>query len=167
LAWRCKGRRCDRPRPLAARGSDAERAFPLAQLPQCGFEVERLDEGGVDACRVPAAGAVVQACDQVALERARTVFGNDPGLRYFESSTETLVGADVLMVVTEWPPFERLPTDCLRAICAPSDRQGGVRGAQPVRSAALAAVGVQHFGIGRCAVLSVARPRLERLAEAA
>jgi UDPglucose 6-dehydrogenase len=111
-----------------------------------------------------AAGAVVQACDPAALQRAPAVFGDDPGLWYFESPTEALVGADVLMVVTEWPQFERVPAELLSRTLRDKAVFDGRNLLDP---AALAAAGVQHFGIGRGAVLPVARPRLERLAEAA
>jgi UDPglucose 6-dehydrogenase len=111
-----------------------------------------------------AAGAIVQACDPAALERARTVFGGDPGVVCFESAAEALVGADVLMVVTEWPQFERVAPEVLLRHLRDKAVFDGRNLFDP---AALAAVGVQHFGVGRGAVLSVARPRLERLAEAA
>jgi UDPglucose 6-dehydrogenase len=111
-----------------------------------------------------AAGVIVHACDPAALERARAVFGNDPGLVYFESAAEALVGADVLMVVTEWPQFERVTPEVLLRHLRDKAVFDGRNLFDP---AALAAAGVQHFGVGRGAVLSVARPRLERLAEAA
>ena len=58
-------------------------------------------------------GAEVVAHDPVAMDEARRVFGELPGLSYAPGPMEALEGADALVVVTEWkafrsPDFERI-----------------------------------------------------------
>ncbi len=110
------------------------------------------------------AGAAVQACDPAAIQRARVVFGEDAGLSYFESPADALPGADVLMVVTEWPQFERVLPEML----ARHLRDGAVfDGRNLFDPAALAELGLQHFSIGRRPQDPAPGPRLLPLPEAA
>ena len=58
-------------------------------------------------------GAQVTAYDPVAMDEARRIFAGVDGLTFAASPNEALVGADALVVVTEWkafrsPDFERL-----------------------------------------------------------
>nr|WP_145544892.1 UDP-glucose/GDP-mannose dehydrogenase family protein [Variovorax boronicumulans] len=52
-----------------------------------------------------AAGATVTAYDPVAVHEAKRIFGDTEGLRYGDSPTACLEGADALVIVTEWKEF--------------------------------------------------------------
>ncbi|MFM2119170.1 MAG: hypothetical protein RL722_638 [Pseudomonadota bacterium] len=52
-----------------------------------------------------AAGATVSAYDPVAMDEARRVFGDTPGLAYAASPMAALEGADALLIATEWKEF--------------------------------------------------------------
>ena len=59
------------------------------------------------------AGAKVKAYDPEALEEARRIYNDMPGLELCESQSETITQADALVIVTEWkqfrsPNFEQL-----------------------------------------------------------
>jgi len=51
------------------------------------------------------AGATVKAYDPVAIPEARKIFGDDPCLMYAKSLMDALIGADALVIVTEWQEF--------------------------------------------------------------
>jgi UDPglucose 6-dehydrogenase len=50
-------------------------------------------------------GATVQAYDPVAMDVARKIYGDHPGLTLCSSASEALAGADALAIVTEWQEF--------------------------------------------------------------
>jgi UDPglucose 6-dehydrogenase len=50
-------------------------------------------------------GAQITAYDPVAMDEARRVFGDTPGLDYADKAMAALVGADALVIVTEWKEF--------------------------------------------------------------
>jgi UDPglucose 6-dehydrogenase len=50
-------------------------------------------------------GAEIVAYDPVAMDEARKAFGNEPKLRYADSTVTTLDAADALLIVTEWKEF--------------------------------------------------------------
>jgi UDPglucose 6-dehydrogenase len=52
-----------------------------------------------------AAGATVTAYDPVAMHETQRIFGNDARLTYADSPTAALLGADALIIVTEWKEF--------------------------------------------------------------
>ena len=52
-----------------------------------------------------AAGATVSAYDPVAMNESRRIFGDHPQLTYVENQLDTCVGADALIIVTEWREF--------------------------------------------------------------
>ena len=54
-----------------------------------------------------AAGASVSAFDPVAMENARTALGAPPGVTFVKDGYEALLGADALLLVTEWPVFRK------------------------------------------------------------
>jgi UDPglucose 6-dehydrogenase len=59
------------------------------------------------------AGAIVRAFDPVAMTEARKIYGERPDVVLCESVEETMLGADALVIVTEWkefrsPDFERI-----------------------------------------------------------
>ncbi|MEN8179946.1 MAG: UDP-glucose/GDP-mannose dehydrogenase family protein [Pseudomonadota bacterium] len=51
------------------------------------------------------AGASVRVYDPEAMDECRRIYGERPDLTYCENQTETLEGADALIVVTEWQLF--------------------------------------------------------------
>ena len=55
--------------------------------------------------RLIAEGARVQAFDPVAMDEARRIYGDKPGLEMCESAESALQGANVLAIVTEWKNF--------------------------------------------------------------
>jgi UDPglucose 6-dehydrogenase len=50
-------------------------------------------------------GATVTAYDPVAMEEAERIYGTDERIRYAGTPTATLIGADALVIVTEWKVF--------------------------------------------------------------
>ena len=52
------------------------------------------------------AGAKVQAYDPVAMDECRRIYGNHRQLQLCDSVSQTLEGADVLAIVTEWNEFK-------------------------------------------------------------
>jgi UDPglucose 6-dehydrogenase len=53
-----------------------------------------------------AAGATITAYDPVAMAQARSIYPNETGLHYVDSSIEALRDADALVIVTEWKEFK-------------------------------------------------------------
>jgi len=91
-------------------------------------------------------GATVVAYDPVAMEAAKRVFGPLAGLSYAASPLDALVGADALVVVTEWQEF-RSPdfAELKRRLRRPLIFDG-----RNLYDPALArAAGLEYFGIGR------------------
>ena len=60
-------------------------------------------------------GAALQAYDPVAMPEARRVLEGVAGLRFVASQAEALVGADALVVVTEWKEFRNPDFDAIKA----------------------------------------------------
>lgn len=52
-----------------------------------------------------AAGATIAAFDPIAMDEAKRVIGERPGLRYGATAPAVLAGADALLIVTEWKEF--------------------------------------------------------------
>jgi UDPglucose 6-dehydrogenase len=61
-----------------------------------------------------AAGASVTAYDPVAMHEAQRCFPDEPRLRYAESQTDALAGADALIIVTEWKEFRSPDFDTIK-----------------------------------------------------
>ena len=62
-----------------------------------------------------AAGATVTAYDPAAMQEAQRVLGDEPRIRYAQSPNEALVGADALVIVTEWKEFRSPDFDLIKA----------------------------------------------------
>jgi UDPglucose 6-dehydrogenase len=60
-------------------------------------------------------GAELRAYDPVAMDEARRVLGNPPGLSFVASQAEALQGADALVLVTEWKEFRNPDFDGIRS----------------------------------------------------
>ena len=61
-----------------------------------------------------AAGATVTAYDPVATHEAQRVLGQREQLRYAETPNDALVGADALVIVTEWKEFRSPDFDLIK-----------------------------------------------------
>jgi UDPglucose 6-dehydrogenase len=61
-------------------------------------------------------GATLRAYDPVAMDEARRVMGDTPGLQFVTSQTEALQGADALVLVTEWKEFRNPDFDSIKAL---------------------------------------------------
>jgi len=61
-----------------------------------------------------ARGAVVQAYDPVAMEEAKRVMPDAPGLRFASGWMPALEGADALLVVTEWKEIRNPDFDAIK-----------------------------------------------------
>ncbi|HEV8537963.1 MAG TPA: UDP-glucose/GDP-mannose dehydrogenase family protein [Bacteroidota bacterium] len=88
--------------------------------------------------------ARVHVTDPVALEEARKDLGNT--VTYYEDNYRTLVGADALVVVTEWNEFRRPDFDKMRSLM-----RGHVifDGRNIYNPAVLKEKGFAYFGVGR------------------
>ncbi|NVO07233.1 MAG: UDP-glucose/GDP-mannose dehydrogenase family protein [Rhodoferax sp.] len=62
-----------------------------------------------------AAGASVCAYDPVASEHARAMLQHLPGVAFADSASAALVGADALLIVTEWKEFRSPDFDAIKA----------------------------------------------------
>jgi UDPglucose 6-dehydrogenase len=91
-------------------------------------------------------GASVAAYDPVAIDEARRVFGQTPGLSFASSPMAAVAGADALLVVTEWKEF-RSPefAEIRRQLKQPLLFDGR----NLFDPALVRAAGIEYFGIGR------------------
>ena len=98
------------------------------------------------AVRLQAAGARVRAYDPVAGEEAQTLIGG--GVELVGSAAEAVVGADAVVLVTEWPQFAGLDFAELAAAMRGSLVVDGRNFFDP---GAVRASGLTYEGIGRAA----------------
>jgi UDPglucose 6-dehydrogenase len=91
-------------------------------------------------------GASVAAYDPVAMDEARRVFGDTPGLSFAASPIAAVAGADALLIVTEWKEF-RSPefAEIRRQLKQPLLFDGR----NLFDPALVRAAGIEYFGIGR------------------
>ncbi len=93
-----------------------------------------------------ARGARVVAYDPVAMDEARRIFSNTPGIAFAASPLAACADADALVVVTEWQEFRSPDFDELRRLL-------GARlvfdGRNLYSPAEVRAAGLEYFGIGR------------------
>lgn len=93
-----------------------------------------------------ARGAGVTVYDPVAMPETQRIYGDRPDLRYAQSPHAALDDADALVIVTEWKAFK-----------SPDFNQIRTRLKQPIifdgrnlfEPAAMQAMGLEYFGIGR------------------
>jgi UDPglucose 6-dehydrogenase len=95
-------------------------------------------------------GATLCAYDPVAMPEAQRVFGPREGLEYAKDPMGALVGADVLVIVTEWKEFRSPDFEAIRAALRHPVVIDGRNMYMPdmVRSS-----GLEYLAIGRAAVL--------------
>lgn len=92
-------------------------------------------------------GASVTAYDPVAMPEARRIFGDrHPGLAYAARPMEAALGADALIIVTEWKEFRSPDFDVIRAAL----RQPLIfDGRNMYDPAAMRRYGIEYHGMGR------------------
>jgi len=106
-----------------------------------------------------ARGARVRAYDPVAMDEARRVFANDlkdqpdhlARLDFFERQEEAAVGADALVIVTEWKEFKSPNFADLRLLLSAPIIFDGRNLYDPE---ALSGAGIEYYGIGRPTMFS-------------
>ena len=92
------------------------------------------------------AGAVVQAYDPKALDETRRLYPSQDGLKLCESSADALVGADALVVMTEWqefrsPDFDKIAQELSNPVI--------FDGRNLYDPDYLKSNGIQYYGVGR------------------
>jgi UDPglucose 6-dehydrogenase len=93
-----------------------------------------------------ARGARVVAYDPVAMVEARRVFGTLPQLTYAASPQDACVGADALVVVTEWQEFRSPDFEALRSALREKLIFDGRNLYDPPQ---VRAAGLEYYAIGR------------------
>ncbi|MDO9105502.1 MAG: UDP-glucose/GDP-mannose dehydrogenase family protein [Methylovulum sp.] len=92
------------------------------------------------------AGAIVQAFDPEAMDEAKRLYADNPGLILVETAEGALNGADALLVVTEWknfwsPDFEFIKNTLRDAVI--------FDGRNLYQPELLKKIGIVYYGIGR------------------
>ena len=93
-----------------------------------------------------AAGAVVQAYDPEAMNEVERIYGHREDLRLVGTRDAALIGADALVICTEWQHFRAADFDHLVAQLADKVIFDGRNLYEPAR---VAAKGLTYYGIGR------------------
>ena len=60
-------------------------------------------------------GATVKAFDPVAMDEAKRIFGQEPGLSFVDRQADVMQGSDALLIVTEWRQFKSPDFDQIRS----------------------------------------------------
>ena len=91
-------------------------------------------------------GASLRAYDPVAMDEAARVLGSVRGLSFVDSAAQALVGADALVVVTEWKEFRNPDFDAIKAALKQPVVFDGRNIFDP---AFMRTLGIEYSGIGR------------------
>jgi UDPglucose 6-dehydrogenase len=91
-------------------------------------------------------GATLRAYDPVAMEEARRVMPDVPGLHFVASQAEALQGADALVLVTEWKEFRNPDFEAIKATLKQPLIFDGRNLYEP---ALMETLGIDYRGIGR------------------
>jgi UDPglucose 6-dehydrogenase len=91
-------------------------------------------------------GASIRAYDPVAMDEARRVMADVPGLHFADDADDALVGADALLVVTEWKEFRTPDFDRIKATLKQPVVFDGRNLWEPEL---MKAMGLTYHGIGR------------------
>ena len=97
-----------------------------------------------------ALGARVRAYDPVAGDEARRVFGPNDGLSIVDSAVDALVGADALLIVTEWKEFKSPDFDQIKTLLVQPVVFDGRNLYDP---ALMHELGIEYRGVGRAAAI--------------
>jgi UDPglucose 6-dehydrogenase len=92
------------------------------------------------------AGAKVRAFDPVAMPECRRIYGERADLELCAGSSETLHGADALIIVTEWREFRSPDFDEIKAALSAPVIFDGRNLYDPAQ---MARVGFSYYAIGR------------------
>jgi len=92
------------------------------------------------------AGAAVRAFDPEAMDEAKRIYGDKPGLTLVETAEEALQGANALIVVTEWKNFWSPDFDLIKNTLKDAVIFDGRNLYQPD---VLKKQGIVYYGIGR------------------
>ena len=92
------------------------------------------------------AGAAVRAFDPEAMDEAKRIYGDKPGLTLVETAEEALQGANALIVVTEWKNFWSPDFDLIKNTLKDAVIFDGRNLYQPEL---LKKQGIVYYGIGR------------------
>ena len=91
-------------------------------------------------------GASLRAYDPVAMPEAARVLEGTPGLHFAASQADALVGADALVLITEWKEFRNPDFDAIKAALKQPLIFDGRNLYDP---ALMALLGIDYHGIGR------------------
>lgn len=96
-----------------------------------------------------ARGARLQAYDPVAMVEAKRVFGDLTGLTFVDSAGGALVGADALLIITEWrefrtPDFDQIKSELTQPLV--------FDGRNLYEPSFMRAMGIEYHAIGRSAL---------------
>ena len=94
-------------------------------------------------------GARIQAYDPVAMDEARRVLGETPGLQFVAEPYSALAGADALLLVTEWSEFRNPDFDTIKRMLK---QPVILEGRNLYDPALMRTFGIEYRGIGRPAV---------------
>jgi len=91
-------------------------------------------------------GAKVQAFDPVAMDNTRQLFEGEPNAAFADDEYSTLSGADVLVLVTEWPQFRKPDWERVKGLLTSPVVFDGRNQYNPQM---LQKQGFEYYGIGR------------------
>jgi UDPglucose 6-dehydrogenase len=91
-------------------------------------------------------GARIKAYDPVAMNEARRLLGELPGLEFVSSQSEALEGSDALVIVTEWKEFKSPEFDAISTVLRHPVIFDGRNLYEPEL---MASFGIEYHGIGR------------------
>jgi len=93
-----------------------------------------------------ARGARITAYDPVAMEEAKKIFAEEPGVRFATSTVGALDGADALIIVTEWKEFRSPDFDDMKKRLKSPVVFDGRNLYDPV---VMRDAGIEYFSVGR------------------
>ena len=91
-------------------------------------------------------GAAIQAYDPVAMDEARRVLGDASGLKLVSNADAALVGADALLLITEWKEFRTPDFDHIRTTLEQPVVFDGRNQWDPTL---MRKFGLEYYGVGR------------------
>jgi UDPglucose 6-dehydrogenase len=94
--------------------------------------------------RLKAEGAEIVAFDPVAMDRARDLLQASP-IEFSENAYEACVGADALLILTEWPEFAKLDWARVRQLLSLPIVLDGKNLLDPAN---VRAAGLRYYGVG-------------------
>jgi len=108
-----------------------------------------------------AAGAEVQAYDPAAMKECSRIYGSRKDLTLNRSRNETLIGADALVICTEWKEFRTVDFAYLKRTLSTPIVVDGRNLFDPVKAAE---AGLRYLAIGRAAPVENPNPKLAKIA---